>query len=105
MSAVSEQSEKLYEYLAEWYSDGRSERFVCQGRKSFVEQFILQTEVADTFGGYILSLNTETNEEFLGVWGKRNCQRFRQILRERGAAFELIKNVVVPELRRSVMAN
>ena len=97
-------SEKLYEYKKYSLGEVCSETFVCQGRKAFVEQFIRRREVSDVFNGFILSLNTETNEEFLGVWGKRNCQKFRRILRERGANFELVTNAIVPGLQRGITA-
>jgi hypothetical protein len=96
--------ETIYEYESNFYSDGRSERIVCQGRKSFVENFLLQKEFQELFGGFILSGNVETGEEFLGVWGKRKCQRFRRILRERGAEFKLLKKSV-PKFRRIVTSN
>ncbi len=93
--------EIIYEYESSFYTDGRSEKIVCQGRKSFVENFILQKEFDELFGGFILSGNVESGEEFLGVWGKRKCQRMRRILRERGAEFKLQKNVV-PSFRRII---
>ncbi|MEP6903445.1 MAG: hypothetical protein ABJA66_17090 [Actinomycetota bacterium] len=59
--------ETIYEYESNFYSDGRSEMVVCQGSKSFVETFILQKEFQELFGGFILSGNVESGEEFLGV--------------------------------------
>jgi hypothetical protein len=93
--------ETIYEYKSNFYSDERSERIVCQGGKSFVENFILQKEFEELFGGFILSGNLESGEEFLGVWGRRRCQNFRRLLRERGAEFKLLKNLV-PKFRRVV---
>jgi hypothetical protein len=93
--------ELLYEYESTFYTDGRSEKVVCQGRKSFVENFIVQEEFYELFGGFILSDNIESSEEFIGVWGKRKCQKFRQILRERSAEFELIRSQT-PEFRRII---
>ncbi len=84
--------EILYEYESTFYTDGRSEKLVCQGRKDFVEKFVIQREFYELLGGFILSENIESGEEFIGVWGRRKCQRFRRILRERDAEFKLIKD-------------
>ncbi len=62
--------EKFYEHESNFYTDGRSEKFVCQGRKSFIENFIVQKELSKLFGGFILSEDVESGEEFIGVWGK-----------------------------------
>lgn len=90
--------ETIYEYKSDFYSDGRSEKIICQGKRSYIENFIPQKEFHELFGGFILSENIESGEEFIGVWGKRKCQRFRQILRERGAEFVSIREV--PAFRR-----
>ncbi|MGC2237561.1 MAG: hypothetical protein WA584_15470 [Pyrinomonadaceae bacterium] len=90
--------EKLYEYKSDFYSDGRSEKLICQGRKSFIDDFISQEGFHNLFGGLILSENIETGEEVIGVWGSRKCQRLRRILRERGAEFILLKET--PAFRR-----
>jgi len=91
--------EKFYEYESNFYTDGRSEKFVCQGRKSFIEKFVVQKELSKLFGGFVLSEDVESGEEFIGVWGKRKCQKFRRILRERGAEF-MLANDHLPNLRR-----
>ena len=93
--------EKIYEFKSSWYSDGRSEHPVCQGRRRFVEQFILQREFSALFGGYVLSEDT-SGEEFLGVWSRRTGQKFRRILRERGAQFTISRDV--PALRGKATA-
>ncbi len=93
--------ELLYEYESNFYTDGRSEKIVCQGRKSFIENFIAQEEFYELFNGFILSDSIESNEEFIGVWGKRKCQKFRRILRERNAEFRLVKSKT-PEFRRII---
>jgi len=88
--------EHLYEFMSGWYSNGRSEHPVCQGRRAFVEKFIPRREFMELFGGYALSADS-SNEEYLGVWSRRMCQRFRRLLRERGAQFEISKEL--PNLR------
>ncbi len=91
--------ERLYEYESNFYTGGRSEKFVCQGRKSFVENFIIQKEFHELFGGFILSGDDESGEEYVGVWGKRKCRKFRRILRERSAEF-ISTNDNLPNFRR-----
>jgi hypothetical protein len=93
--------EQIYDFMSDWYSDGRSEHPVCQGRRSFVERFIPQGEFSELFGGYVLSEDS-SGEEFLGVWSRRTGQRFRRILRERGAQFTISTDV--PALRVKVTA-
>lgn len=94
--------EKLYEFSWDWHTaDGRSERLVCQGRRKFVEQFIPKAEFASLFGGYILS-EGRFGTEFLGVWSRKMCKRFRRILRERGAEFSLSTDA--PKLRVKVFS-
>jgi hypothetical protein len=91
--------EPLYEYLSTWFHDGRSERVVCQGRASFVEQFIPKEEFSPLFGGYALS-EDQSGQDYLGVWGSRVSKRFRRVLRERGASFEVCSDP--PKLRLKV---
>jgi len=78
----------LYEYAYDWYGDGR---LVVQGERAFVEQFIPIAEFSKLFGGYIASRSLDGKEDFLGVWRVRTAQRFKKLLRERGAIFEVKK--------------
>lgn len=91
--------ESVYEYLSTWFHDHRSERVVCQGRASFVEEFIDKDEFPKLFGGYALS-EDENGRDYLGVWGSRICKRFRRVLRERGACFQVSSDA--PKLRLKV---
>jgi hypothetical protein len=91
--------EQLYEFMDCWHSDGRSGHPVCQGRRLFVEQFIPKLEFGELFGGYVLSEDS-AGGEFLGVWSRRTCQKFRRILRERGARFTVSSDI--PKLRVKV---
>ena len=93
--------EQLYEFTSSWYTDGRSERITCQGPRSFVQRYIPLSEFARLFGGHVLSENA-SKRQFLGVWGRRTCQRFRRILRERGAEFTISQEA--PSLRLRVLA-
>jgi hypothetical protein len=91
--------EPIYEYLSSWFHDGRAERVVCQGRASFVEEFISRDEFPALFGGYALS-EDRRGQDYLGVWGSRICKRFRRVLRERGASFQVSSDA--PKLRLKV---
>jgi hypothetical protein len=92
---------QFYAFTSDWYRDGRAERTTCQGPRSFVERFIRLPEFASLFGGHVLSRDS-SGQQFLGVWSRRTCQRFRRILRERGAEFKLSKDK--PPLRLAVLA-
>jgi len=94
--------ERIYEFTSNWYRDGRSQRTTCQGRRLFIERFIPLREFAGLFGGYVRSADS-SGDEFLGVWSHRTCQRFRRILRERGAQFELHR--ATPALRLKILSN
>ena len=100
-SSSHDQMKYLYEFTSEWRSGVRSERVVCQGPRSFVEKFIALTEFAGLFGGYVLSVD-HSGTEFVGVWSRRMCQRFRRILRERGAHFDLKTDA--PKLNLKIVA-
>jgi hypothetical protein len=83
-----QQKNFLYEYEYDWYEDGR---LVVQGERDFVEQFIPIVEFPKLFGGYIASRSLDGKEDFLGVWRVRTVQRFKRLLHERGAVFEVKK--------------
>jgi hypothetical protein len=93
--------EQLYEFTSDWYRDGRSERTTCQGPRSFIERFIRLAEFASLFGGHVLS-HDSSGQQFLGVWSRRTCQKFRRVLRDRGAQFRLSRTK--PSLRLTVLA-
>jgi hypothetical protein len=85
---TSQQKNYLYEYAYDWYGDGR---LVAQGERTFVEQFISIAEFSKLFGGFIACRSLDGKEEYLGVWKVRTVQRFKRLLRERGAIFEVKK--------------
>jgi hypothetical protein len=85
----------LYIFPAPWIRDARSIPDVIKGSREWIEKFIPLDEFNDLFGGYVTwrSRQFATDDmpgEGLGVWGKRNVSRFRRILSERGAEFEII---------------
>ena len=65
-----------------------------RGARDAVERFIPLQEFEALFGGWALwsaptTPTTELPGEALGVWSRRNCKRFRRVLRERGATLEV----------------
>lgn len=85
----------LYIFPAPWIRDARSIPNVIKGSREWIEEFVPLEEFLELFGGYVTwrPPQTPTEEmvgEGLGVWGKRNVSRFRRILKERGAEFEVV---------------
>ncbi len=89
--------QQLFQFPVQWISDARSIPFAIKGDRTWVEQYIKAEEFSDLFGGYATWRPPEVPTEMmrgeaLGVWGKRNISRFRRILRERGAEFEVVSD-------------
>lgn len=87
--------QQLFHFPVDWTSAAKSVPFAIKGDRPWIEQYIKIDEFLDLFGGYATwrppDVPTEMmHGEALGVWGKRNISRFRRILRERGAEFEVI---------------
>ena len=87
--------QQLFHFPIQGISAARSIPFAIKGDRAWVEQYIKLEEFTDLFGGYATwrppDVPTEMmGGEALGVWGNRNISRFRRILRERGAEFEVI---------------
>jgi hypothetical protein len=80
----------LYTFEAPLLGYQRSIPAVVKGERAWVEQFIPLAEFKSLFGGYVTWHPTDEIAETLGVWGKRNVSRFRRVLRERGAEFDLV---------------
>lgn len=71
----------------------RTPALTVRGARDGIERFLTLAEFQDLFGGYIIwSRSNHPSEEIpgeaLGVWGRRNCERLRRVLRERGAVVE-----------------
>lgn len=69
---------------------------VIKGSREAVEQYIPLTEFGELFGGYIrwrasADPTEEMPGEAIGVWGRRNVSKFRQLLRDRGADIRRVK--------------
>lgn len=59
----------------------------CIGPEPFVEIFFSRDELVAEMGGWVRFVHDGTGERWLGVWGARKAQKFRRMLRERGAVF------------------
>lgn len=89
--------QKLFQFQVNWISAARSIPYAIKGDRIWIEQYIKADEFIDLFGGYATwrppDIPTEMmSGEALGVWGNRNISRFRRILRERGAEFEVVND-------------
>ncbi len=47
--------------------------------------------ISKVFGGSCAFRNDDTGALFIGVWGKRNSQRFRNALRQAGLLLEIVR--------------
>ncbi|MBK7393407.1 MAG: hypothetical protein IPI64_08920 [Chloracidobacterium sp.] len=88
-------SQQLFQFPRTWISDQRSVPLVIKGDREWIEQYISVDEFAEMFGGYATWRPPDDptdmmRGEGLGVWGKRNISRFKRILRERGAEFDVV---------------
>lgn len=79
----------LHEYQDVLFRNGRSPSVILQGARDFIEHYISEDELCLIFGGYIISCTGRPEQQFLGIWGIRKASRFRRLLRERGALFEV----------------
>lgn len=73
---------------------GTQETHIVDAAQSFVLQFISMEELRDHFGGYIACFDKPNSAEgvrYIGVWGKDKTGKFKRILRERGAEFDVCK--------------
>lgn len=75
-------------------SISRTPAVTLRGARDAVERFIPLRDFGALFGGYAMWAPPadpipELPGEALGVWSRRTCQRFRRILRERGAVVEV----------------
>jgi hypothetical protein len=66
---------------------------LIDGDREFVEKFISRNEFPQLFGGYFLASEADkpsAKPRFIGVWGSFLVRKFKRILRERGARFEVL---------------
>lgn len=90
--STSKQKRVIYNFDSPILGYNRSIPAVVKGELEWVAQFIPVAEFQELFGGYITWHPTDEIGETIGVWGKRNVSRFRRILRERGAEFEIVND-------------
>jgi hypothetical protein len=86
----------LFTYQFHLLGANRSPVMVIKGSRQWIEQYIPLEEFPDLFGGYILwhapkEKTVVMPTEGLGVWSNRKASKFRRILRERGAVFNVIE--------------
>ena len=62
---------------------------VCIAPLSTVLPFMTLAELEEAFSGYASYRQAPWMMRYVGVWGRKNCQRFRRFLRERGADVSL----------------
>ncbi|CAN5504558.1 hypothetical protein BH10ACI2_BH10ACI2_09740 [soil metagenome] len=90
--STSGQKGIVYTFKAPLLGYTRSVTAVAKSELGWVAQFIPVAEFQELFGGYITWRPTDEIGETIGVWGKRNVSRFRRILLERGAEFDIVDN-------------
>lgn len=71
---------------------------VCIGGRGSIEALLGNKPIPGLFTGQAVYTNDETNQDYVGVWGKREASRFRRLLRERGADL-LVHRVPPPGVR------
>lgn len=67
-----------------------SDAVVCVARLSELQSVMALGEIAEAFSGYTSYRQTPWMTRYVGVWGRKNCQRLRRFLRERGAEITLV---------------
>lgn len=73
----------VYEFAESAFVVG-SDPVVCVVRASDLRGALTVSEIDAAFSGYASYRRAPWMTRYLGVWGKRNCQRFRRFLREIG---------------------
>src|SRR5688572_27993229 len=71
---------------------GSADTPIIDAERQFVESFIAIDEFPSLFGGYLITSNIDDPpgmSRYRGVWGKDKVRKFKRILKERGATFEL----------------
>lgn len=61
-----------------------SEPIVCVARVAELRQFITIGEIDAAFSGYASYRRLPWLTRYVGVWGRKNCARFRRFIRQRG---------------------
>ena len=61
-----------------------SEAVVCIARVAELRPFMTVSEIDAAFSGYASYRQLPWLMRYVGVWGRKNCARFRRFVRERG---------------------
>jgi hypothetical protein len=62
-----------------------SDPVVCVVPLSMLASYMTLAELDDAFSGHASYRQAPWMKRYAGVWGRKNCQRLRRFLRERGA--------------------
>jgi hypothetical protein len=62
-----------------------SDPIVCVVPLSMLDRHMTLTELDEAFSGHASYRQAPWMKRYVGVWGRKNCQKFRRFLRERGA--------------------
>lgn len=90
-SEPPEPTNKIYEYRTQLVG-GAANTIVADGELNWIHSFISREEFQSLFGGSLISADgVSTEVRYRGVWGKDKVRKFKRILRERGAIFEVCK--------------
>jgi hypothetical protein len=66
-----------------------SDPLVCVAKLGDVRAYMKLAEIDRAFSGYASYRQAPWMKRYVGVWGRKNCRRFRRFLRERGADIAL----------------
>ncbi len=61
-----------------------SEAVVCIAREADLRPYLTVAEIDRAFSGYASYRRFPWMTRYVGVWGRKNCARFRRFVRERG---------------------
>ena len=75
---------RAYEFTDTVFVVG-SDPIVCVVAVSDLRRYLSITELNSAFSGFASYRSLPWLRRYVGVWGKKNCQRLRRFLRERGA--------------------
>ena len=82
------QQVRVYEFSETAFIVGSDPR-VCVAPLSAVLAFMTLAEIDEAFNGHASYRQAPWMKRYVGVWGRKNCQRLRRFLRERGAEVSL----------------
>lgn len=69
-----------------------SDTLMCIAPLSTLLPYMTLAEINEAFSGHASYRQAPWMTRYVGVWGRKNCQRLRRFLRERGAEIILHRN-------------